>query len=96
MGNHLNCSPEIVAASFLGNDRIIDLAGGKVIVVAKPCMGKPLVVTQVEIGFGAVIGDKHLTMLKGIHGAGINIQVGIQFLDGDGEASTLQERPHGS
>jgi hypothetical protein len=43
-------------------------------------MGETLIVTQVEIRFGTVVGDKHLAVLEGIHGAGIDIDVGIQLL----------------
>jgi len=40
-----------------------------------------LVVSQIEIGFGAVIGDINLAVLIGRHRAGINVEVRIAFLE---------------
>ena len=48
---------------------------------------------KVQIGLGAVIGDEDLAMLKGAHGAGIDVQIGIEFAQPDRIAARLQQRP---
>ena len=32
---------------------------------------------------GAIVGDEHFTVLHRIHGTGVNIDVGVEFLHGD-------------
>jgi len=39
-----------------------------------------LVVADVQVGFGTVLGDEHLAMLERIHRAGIDIEVRVQLL----------------
>ena len=39
-----------------------------------------LVVAQVEIGLGAVVGDEDFAVLERAHGAGIDVQIRIEFL----------------
>ena len=53
------------------------------------------VVAEVEIGFGAVVGDENFTVLIGRHGAGINVEVGIALLEGDAKAAAFEQAAHG-
>ena len=46
---------------------------------------------QVQIGFGAVIGDEHFSVLEWAHGAWIHIDIGIQLNHGDFETARLQQ-----
>ena len=48
---------------------------------------------EVEIGFGAVIGDEDLTVFEGRHRAGIDVEVGIELSQADRIPTGLQERP---
>ena len=41
-----------------------------------------LVVADVEVGLGAVLGDEDLTVLERVHGARIDVEVRVQFLHG--------------
>ena len=50
---------------------------------------------EIEIGFGAVVGDEDLAMFKGRHGAGIDVQVGVELAQADGKTAGLQERAEG-
>ena len=54
-------------------------------------MGEALVVAEVEIGLGAVVGDEHFAVLKRAHGAGIDVQVRIELLQSDSQAPALQQ-----
>ncbi len=46
---------------------------------------------QVEVGLGAVIQDEDFAVLVGAHRAGVNVDVGVEFLDCDGETAFLEQ-----
>ena len=50
-----------------------------------------LVVAEVEVGLSAVIGDEDLPVLEGVHGAGVDVDVGVQLLHGDPQPPALQK-----
>jgi hypothetical protein len=51
--------------------------------------------TQIQVGFGTVIGDKYLAVLEWAHGARIHIDVGIELEHGDFEATGLENGSQG-
>src|SRR5262249_3139857 len=61
--NDLDCSAEIVAATFLGEDFLINAPSRDVVLAGRRPPGKAFVMTQVEVSFGTVIGDKNLAVL---------------------------------
>ena len=93
--NHLHGFAEIVAAALFGDDLLVDAAGGPVIVAGKFGVGEALVVAEVEIGFGAVVGDEDFAVLKRRHGAGVNVQVGIELHQVDFEAAAFEQAADG-
>ena len=90
VGNDLDRGAEIFAAPLLGDDLGIDLAGGDVVRPARIDAREPLVMTQIEVGFGAVLGDEDFAVLIGAHGARIDIDIGIQLAQPDLETARLQ------
>src|SRR5262252_7102082 len=46
---------------------------------------------EIEIGFGSIIGDKDLAMLEGRHGAGIDIDVRIEFDESHPQPAGFQQ-----
>ena len=50
-----------------------------------------LVVAEVEVGLAAVVGDEHLAVLEGVHRAGVDVDVGVELLHRDPEATGLEE-----
>jgi hypothetical protein len=82
VGNHLHGVTQVFAAALLGDHRRVDLAGGHVGRLRQVAVQKALVMTYVEVGFGAVFGDEHLTVLERVHGARIHVQVGVELLHG--------------
>jgi hypothetical protein len=56
---------------------------------------EPLVVAEVEIGLSAVLGHEHLAVLERIHGPRVDVDIGVQLLDHDPEATRLEESPEG-
>ncbi|GAA3711835.1 hypothetical protein GCM10022238_28380 [Gordonia hankookensis] len=47
--------------------------------------------SDVEIGLGTVLGDEHLTVLEGVHRAGVDIEIGIELLHRDAKAARGQK-----
>ena len=82
MRNNLNGPPKILPSPLLGDDRVIDLPGGKVVVLTQFGMGKPFIMSEIQIGLGAVICYKDLTVLKRVHGSGVNVDIGVKLLEG--------------
>src|SRR6516164_3294264 len=71
--------PEIFAAPFAGDHRRVDPSGGDRIAAPRSNADIALVMAEIEIRFGAVIGDEYLSVLVGAHRAGIDIQVGVEL-----------------
>src|SRR3954464_4476086 len=55
--------------------------------------GEALVMPEVEVGLGAVVGDEHLAVLSRAHRPGIDVEVGVELAQADLEAARLEERP---
>ena len=91
--NDLDGGAEIVAAALLGENLLVDAAGGDVVGARRRSPGEALVMAEVEIGFGAVVGDKDLAVLVGRHRARVDIEVGIELAQPDLVAARLQQRP---
>ena len=47
--------------------------------------------SQVEIGFRAILGDEDFSMLKGAHRTWIDVDVRIQFHHGNLESASLED-----
>ena len=79
VGNHLNSCAQILPPTLFLNHVIVNPPGGNVVVPPHLGMGEPLVVTEIQIRFRAIIGDIDLTVLKRIHGPWIDIDIRIKF-----------------
>src|SRR3984893_1312359 len=89
--NHLYRLAQVIAAAFLGDNGLVNSPGRPIVIARKPGGGEPLIVSQIEVRLGAVIGDVHLAVLIWTHRAGINVQVGIALLEGDSETSAFEQ-----
>ena len=83
---------EVVAAAFLGDDALVDAAGREVAVAARGRAHEALVVAEVEVGLGAVVGDEHFAVLERAHGARVHVDVRVELDHGDLEAAGLEDR----
>jgi hypothetical protein len=90
--DHLHGAAEVVAAALLADHALVDLPGGEVVVAPHAGAQEALVVAQVEVGLGAVVGDVDLAVLERAHGARIDVDVGIELDHGDPQAAGLQQR----
>ena len=92
VGNDLDGGAEIVAAPLLGEDFLVDAAGGDVVGAGGRASGEALVMAEVEVGLGAVVGDKDLAVLVGRHRARIDIEIWVELAQPDFVAARLQQR----
>ena len=89
--NHLHRATEVVAAPFLLDDAQVDLAGCPVGVLRRQRAGEPLVVAQVEVRFGAIVGDVHLAVLVRAHRARIDVDIRVELLKRDAVAVPFEQ-----
>ncbi len=91
VGNHLHGAAEVIAAALLADHALVDLAGGEVVAPAHLHVDEPLVVTEVEVRLGAVLGDEHLAVLERTHRSRIDVDVGIELEVGDFDAAGSED-----
>ena len=95
VGDDLHGPAEEPALPLLGDDGLVDLAGGDRVVLPDGGGGEPAVVAQVEVGLRAVVGDVDLAVLVGVHGPRIDVDVGVDLDHADVEAPVFQEAADG-
>lgn len=50
-----------------------------------------LIVAEIKVGFRAVVGDEDLAMLIRAHSAGVNVEIGVEFLVFHAQTALLQK-----
>ena len=91
VGDDLNGFAQIFATTFLADDGFVNLSGGEVVHLVHPGGDETFVVTQIEVGFRAVIGHENFTVLEWTHGSRIHIDVWVQFDHGNFKAPGLED-----
>ena len=89
--DHLHGAAQVVALALLADHVVVDRAGGDVRIAREALVDEPLVVPQVEVGLGAVVGDEHLAVLERAHGARVDVEIGVELLDGHLESAALEQ-----
>ena len=89
--DHLHGRAEELALPLLAQHRVPDRARRVARVPGEVLVDEPLVVTEVEVGLGAVLGDEHLAVLERAHRAGVDVQVRVELLRPDAKAPRLQQ-----
>ena len=90
--NHLHRRAEVLAAALFRDDVLVDAAGGDVVRLRERPVDEALVVAEIEIGLGAVVGDEHFAVLERRHRARIDVDVRIELEHGHAQ-SALDEQP---
>src|SRR6185437_6954727 len=88
----LDRGAEILAAALAPDHRGVDPPGGDAVAAPRGDAGIALVVAEIKIGLGAVIGDEDFAVLIGAHRPRIDIEVGVELPQPDLEAARLQQR----
>ena len=91
VGDDLDGLAQIGTLTLLVQHVPVHLAGGQVGVLVQVFVDKTLVVSQIQIGLGAVIGHEHFAVLQRAHGARIHVHIGVQLLAGHLQAAALQK-----
>ena len=89
--DHLDGAAEVVAAALAPDHRVVDRAGRGVRGAARVDVREALVVPQVEVGLGAVLGHEHLAVLERAHRARVDVDVRIELLDRHGQPASDQQ-----
>ncbi len=89
--DHLHGVAEVLAAALLGDHGRVDLARGDVGRAVQIGVEEALVVADVEVGLGAVVGDEDLAVLERVHRSGVDVEVGVELLHRDPQAARLQQ-----
>ncbi|MND61809.1 hypothetical protein D3C80_530710 [compost metagenome] len=93
--DHLDGRAQVVATALLAQHIGVDAAGGEVVVLGHGGAHEALVVAQVEVGLGAVLGHEDFTVLEGTHGARIDVDVRIELEHGDLQPPRFQNGGQG-
>ena len=93
--NDLHALAKVFAGAFLAQHLLVDLSGGDVGLLAQVDVQEALVVADVEIGFGAVLGDVDLTVLERVHRARIHVDVRIELLLQNLDAAATKQAAEG-
>ena len=91
--DHLHRLAEVVALALLADDGVVDAAGGVVRGARRVLVDEALVVPEVEVGLGPVLGDEHLAVLVGRHRARVDVDVRVELLHAHLEPVRLQQGP---
>jgi len=91
----LHGAAEVVAAALLADHALVDLAGGGVVPAPHPGGLEALVMAEIQVGFGAILGHEHLPVLERAHGARIHVDVRVQLDVGDFDAARFEDRGEG-
>ncbi len=71
---------EVLPAPLLRDDGRVHLTGRDVGRAVEVGVEEPLVVADIEVGLGAIVGDEDLTVLERVHRSRIDVEVRIQLL----------------
>ncbi len=87
----LNRAAEVVAPSFFGDDVFVHLPRAEAVAAGHRGIDKPFVVSQVEVGFRAVVGYEHFAVLERAHRAGIDVDIRIELEHGNVQAARFED-----
>jgi len=91
--DHLHRRAQVLALALAADDPLVDRPGGVVRVPRQKLVDEPLVVAQVEVGLGPILGHEDLSVLERAHRARVDVDVGIELLQRDPQAPRFQQPP---
>src|SRR5579859_2811544 len=93
--NDLDGLAQIIAAALLENDLLVDATGSEVVLAGKVSVGKTLIMAEIEVGFGAVVGHEDLAVLKRRHSSRIDVQVRVKLHQVDLKSPAFKQTADG-
>ena len=91
MRHHLYGLAQVVAPALTVYHSLVYAPRRDRVVARGAYAGEAFIVTKVEVGLHAVVGNITLAMLIGIERAGIDIDIRVKLLYGDFVATRLQQ-----
>ena len=91
MGDDLYGAAQVFALPLPVQHVPIDLSGGDGGIGRQRLVGKALVVAEIQIRFRSVVGHEDLSVLIRAHGAGIDVQIGVELLVVHQQSARLQQ-----
>ena len=95
VGNHLDGGAQVLTLALLVQHIPIHPSGGEVGEAIEIFVDETLIVAQIQVRLRTVLGDKHLAVLVGAHGARVHIDIGVQLLGRYLQASGFQQPSQG-
>lgn len=89
VGDYLNRFAQVFALALLGDHVIVYPPGGHVVGLGRGYVEKSFVVAQVQVGFGTIVGNIAFPVFVGVKRTRVDVDVGVEFLDGDGKTAGL-------
>src|SRR5581483_6183319 len=89
--DHLDGRAEVLAAALLAQHGVPDRPLRVVRGPREVLVDEALVVADVEVGLGAVLGDEHLAVLERAHRPRVDVDVRVELLDLHLQAARLQQ-----
>ena len=96
VGNDLDAAPQVATLPLLPDDVLVDLARGDVVEARELDTEEALVGPEVHVGLVAVVEDEDLAVDVRVHGARVDVEVGITFDGTDVVSSNLEHLPDGA
>ena len=87
--NHLDGRPQVIPPPFLGNHFIVHLSCRRVVLAGHADVEETLVVPQVEVRFGTIVGDIDFAVLERVHRSRIDVDVRVELLNRHTQAARL-------
>ena len=87
--DHLHGRAQIIATPLLGDDALVDAAGGEIAVASGRRPHETLVVPEIQVRFRTVRRDEHLAVLERTHGPRVDIDIGVELDHRDPQAACL-------
>ena len=91
VGDDLHRAAVVAARALPLDHRLVDLAGGGVVVPGELFIDKALVMADVKVRLRAVVRHIHLAVLIGVHRAGVNVEIRIELADGHAVPPALEQ-----
>ena len=89
--DHLHRRAEEVALALLAQDGVPDRAGAVARAAEEVLVDEALVVADVEVGLGAVLGHEDLAVLERAHRPRVDVEVRVELLELDAQAARLEQ-----
>ena len=93
--NDLDGFAEVFAFALVVEDGLVDLSAGEIIESGELDVGESFVMAEIEIGFSAIVQHINFAVLIRTHCAGIDIEIGVKFLESNFESAIFEQGAKG-